>query len=244
MLMWLLDNSHWLIAGLGLLHLLAFVALYLWRAHQVRELRMFLSNLVRGFTQRSDLGLLDVDDEINSFVTDVGQVLADPQRRNDRTALKQRLEIKDEIRPYLKTVRTETFYNVARTGIEAYPLLGILCTILAMGVGMNAAPPAAENAAAPTGVVAPPAPTVDPAPAANTVQIVRAFRAAIWSTAAGLIVAIVLMIVNALVGPSLDRLQEHRQQVREMIFSARKHLGIETANAQQAEVPADSVEHG
>jgi hypothetical protein len=224
---WFLDQSHWIIGALASLHLVGFLLLYAWRGRLVREIHAFLSNLVRGFARRGDEGVLDLDDQIDSFITDIEHVLEQPGDDSEPAELKRRLEIKDETRPYLRSVRPETLYNVARTGIEAYPLLGILCTILAMGVGMPARP-SAQGVEANAAAEAPEA-----LPAAETVsasgQIVRAFGAAIWSTAAGLISALVLMLVNALIGPALERLIEHRRQVRQIVFAARKRLGIEQA---------------
>ena len=80
----------------------------------------------------------------------------------------------DERRDYLQSMRFETAWNVARTMIEAYPLAGVLGTILAIGSALAAD----ENA--------------------SVAVIVTQFGAAIWSTFAGLTAAIGLMLLHSL----------------------------------------------
>ena len=67
--------------------------------------------------------------------------------------------------------------------------------------------------------------------ASGASKIVRAFGAAIWSTVAGLTTYLVLLLVNAVISPSLDRVVEHRARVREVVFAARKQLGLNSAAA-------------
>lgn len=240
-MLWILYNSHWLIAMLGVMHLCLLGLLYVWRSSHIREMRAFLANLVRGFSSRGDVGLLDIDDEIESFITDIHQVLENPDRERDRAELSKRMEIKDEARPYLRSIRPEVIYNVARTGIEIYPHLGILFTILAMGLVLQLDEKSAAAPAGPPLLSAASAPPMAAAPhranQSSAAKIVRAFGAAIWSTVAGLAAYLVLLLVNAVISPSLDRVVEHRARVREVVFAARKQLGLNLAAATAARLP-------
>jgi biopolymer transport protein ExbB len=104
----------------------------------------------------------------------------------------------------------ETSYNICRTMIEAYPLLGVLGTILAIGAALQSG---------------------DGASASSSVSvIVSRFGDAIWSTFAGLSAAVVLMFLNSAVEPRFRRLAENRQNVRETVARAKRELSLTTSS--------------
>jgi biopolymer transport protein ExbB/TolQ len=111
----------------------------------------------------------------------------------------------------------ETTYNMTRTMIEAYPLAGVLGTILSIGAALQA-DVAAQRAATVT-------------------AIVSRFGDAIWSTFAGLVAAIVLMFVNSLVETGFGRLTENRRHVRETIARAKRELALQSAETPAAGAP-------
>jgi biopolymer transport protein ExbB/TolQ len=151
-----------------------------------------------------------LDERIDSFVHDIREVVRDPQRREDQRKLYYRLVTKEESKKYLQGKGFETVYNVLQTFIETYPFWGILGTLLGIGLGFTG-----ETLAGQT----------------NSSSIVKNFGGAIWCTVAGLVCAIVLMLLHACMEPGLRRLVEHRAAVRDVIRSAKSELGVALADA-------------
>lgn len=205
----LVQVSQWstpVIVGLGLLHFLAFLWLGGWARRDLRRLADDFDAFTRDLKHRSlfERGA-NLADQLDAFLADVKDVFDDPQRSSERQALHQRMRILDEERRYLQSQSFETFYNVCRTMIEAYPLAGVLGTILAIGAALQVAP--ADQGA-----------TVG--------AIVRSFGDAIWSTFAGLVAAMWLMFINSLCEPGFRRLSESRLQVRETVARAKRELAL------------------
>jgi biopolymer transport protein ExbB/TolQ len=95
--------------------------------------------------------------------------------------------------------------------IEAYPLAGVLGTILAIGAALN---------------------SPDPETASSVGAIVQRFGEAIWSTFAGLSAAIVLMFINGILEPPFSRLSENRLHVRETVARVKRELSIAPAGGE------------
>jgi biopolymer transport protein ExbB/TolQ len=232
------DQFYWIILLLGAVHAAGFVALLRARNSRVRQLESHLTNLVGGLSRRSDHDPSHtVDERIDTFIADIREVIQHPHSPGEARRLYERIVSKDELRRYLQGTKFETWYNVARTGIEIYPLLGIIGTVLAIGLGLNARPtpeavaPATVNAVTAAGVQQPGAVSaaVDAAPgnaAAPTGAIVRNFASSIWATLVGLLLAILFMMCNAYLEPSFMRLIEHRANVRNVISHAKSQLGL------------------
>ena len=203
---WACDHFYWLILLLAAGHLLLFARL--WRARRLQAIWLadHLENLLQGLSSRSDRDpYLTVDERIDSFLANVREVLDDPSRAADRRILHDQIVMKDETKKYLRGSRFETLYSVARTSIEMYPLLGIMGTVLAIGLALNA--PSTGDAAF------------------ASERIVRNFAGSIWATLAGIGCGIVLLLVNSVVEPGFQRLLEHRWEVREVISAAKTQLG-------------------
>jgi biopolymer transport protein ExbB/TolQ len=235
------DHFYWIIVLLGAIHAAGFVALLQARNRRVRQLESHLTNLVGGLSRRSDHDPSHtVDERIDTFIADIREVIQHPQSAGESRRLYERIVSKDELRRYLQGTKFETWYNVARTGIEIYPLLGIIGTVLAIGLGLNTRPDApSPTSAAPQAITAsattpPPAAAPEPAPAPNapTGAIVRNFAASIWATLVGLLFAILFMMVNAYLEPSFNRLIEHRANVRNVITHAKSQLGLAVQGGQ------------
>jgi biopolymer transport protein ExbB len=96
--------------------------------------------------------------------------------------------------------------NATRTMIEAYPLSGVLGTVLAIGSALQA----------------------DAAPqATSSVNLVmERFGDSIWSTFAGLLSAVVLMFVSSLSEVRFAGLSESRRRVRDLAARAKRELGL------------------
>jgi biopolymer transport protein ExbB len=208
----LCDHFYWLILALAAFHLVGFFYLWRERGRQGLWLAAHLENLLQGFHSRADRDpYVTLDEQIDAFLANIQEVLSDPARAADRRKLHEQLLLKDETKKYLRGSGFETLYSVARTGIEIYPLLGIMGTVLAIALALNSRSPDALDA----GVSA-------------TQNIVRNFAGSIWATLAGIGCGVILLLVNALVEPAFGRLLEHRAEVRDIVAAAKTQLGTET----------------
>lgn len=184
------------------LHLLFFFVLWRWYRRDIRNIASSLDSFTRDVRFRSVLDRNShLCDQIEAFLSDINEVLEKPDRKIDRVGLSHRIHILDEKRVYLQSMGFETAYNVCRTMIEAYPIAGILGTIVAIGAVLQGAE--GENA----------------------VQLLVArFGHSIWATFAGLFSAITLMMINSLVETSFQRLTEDRRHVRDAVFRMKRIL--------------------
>ena len=192
-------------------HLVGFWVLLVWSGTGMKRLATTLDAFTRGLRHRSVVGEpRGLPDQIHAFLADVGDALAapkhDPAAAADRAALRERIETLDESRRYLPSLSFEAAANTARTMIEAYPLLGVLGTILAIGAALGGG----EDGGGAGG--------------ATVADIVGRFGEAIGSTAAGLAAALVLMLVGSLVEARFTRLIELRKDVRAAVAHAKREL--------------------
>jgi len=201
--------STMIIGAACAVHMFSFFILWVWCNRDMKRIASILDHFTRGLNHRSVLDSTShISDQIEAFLADVNEVLADPKRTEDRTALLNRMNVIDEKRGYLNSLFFETAYNIARTMIEAYPLAGVLGTILAIGAALQVGQ--ADSSLS----------------AVN--EIVSRFGDAIWSTFAGLTSAIVLMFANSILEPPFQRLSEHRRNVRDTIAHAKRELTFDT----------------
>ena len=217
------EASTYSTAVIGVLfaaHLLFFWVLLLWSGSGLRRLAATLEAFTRNLRHRSVVGAgRGLPDQIAAFLADIGDALAaphsDPAAAADRAALRERIETLDESRKYLPSLSFETAANTARTMIEAYPLLGVLGTILAIAAALNAG-----------------------GEAATVGGIVARFGEAIGSTAAGLGAALVLMFVGSLLEARFTRLIELRADVRAAVSRAKRELALAAPPADADADPA------
>jgi len=199
--------STTIILGAAGLHLLWFFWLSMCSTSDLRNIAISLDEFTRDLRHRSILGKkTHLSDQIEAFISDVNEVLTDQTRTEERKSCLLRMKILDERRKYLDSSAFDTAYNICRTMIEAYPLAGVLGTILAIGAALQAGP-AGEGAT-------------------TVAAIVTRFGDAIWSTFAGLISAIVLMFVNSMVETRFERLSSNRGHVRDMVARAKRELSM------------------
>jgi biopolymer transport protein ExbB/TolQ len=221
---WLLDNSPWIIGLVGVIHVFAFLGLWHNRTKQARRLEAHLRNIVGTFSTHMDVDPYStLDEKIDGFIHDIREILRDPARREDQRKLYHRLVMKEESKKYLQGKTFETVYNVLQTFIETYPFWGILGTLLGIGLGFTATAMQQTTGSS---------------------QIVKNFGGAIWCTVAGLVCAIVLMLLHAAMEPGLKRLAEHRAAVRDVIRSAKTELGVSIAEPGAAAPKASPTSAG
>lgn len=214
----------WLaIFALAGVHLLVYAWLVARKRREQKRLKSFMLNAVKALPSFGDVDeTRRLDDQIDMFIHDVREAaeaarLSDAQRR----AVYQRFEVKDEARPYVRSMSFEMWFNVARTLVEVYPILGILGTLLAIWAALMGESPGVAS---------------DGAAALQSVNdIVRNFGGAVTSTLAGLAAAIVLMAVNASAELSIERLIEQKAQVRDVVRSAKNYLAFHTAAGGQGQ---------
>ena len=194
------------IAGVAVLHFLAFLWLAAWARRDLRRMATDFDSFTRELKHRSLLDTsISLSDQIDAFLADVKEVLDDPTKKAERLSLTHRVKTLDEQRRYLQSQSFETCYTVCRTMIEAYPLAGVLGTILAIGAALQGGSEDAQKTVA---------------------NIVRNFGDSVWATFAGLVAAIVLMFINSLVETRFRRLSENRQHVRETVARAKRELSL------------------
>jgi biopolymer transport protein ExbB len=209
--------STFVIVACFAVHVCVFVVLAIWARRDLRNMASAMFDFTRGLKHQS---LLDrsshVSDHVEAFLADVNDVLDDPSRQADRRSLHVRMQIMDEKRRYLQSMSFETVYNMARTMIEAYPLGGIVGTVLAIGAALNSE--AAGGAAA----------SVD--------LLIKRFGESIWCTFAGLMATIILLFINSFLEPGFNRLTENRQHVRQTVARVKRELSLSNVAAAAEEV--------
>ncbi|MCA9076915.1 MAG: MotA/TolQ/ExbB proton channel family protein [Planctomycetaceae bacterium] len=201
------------------LHVFMFFVLWIWAKRDLRAIATSLYDFTRRLKNQSLLEQrAHLSVQIEAFIADVNDVLDDPSRQEDRKTLLDRMRVLDEKRRYLNSMFFETVYNITRTMIEAYPLAGVLGTILAIGAALE----------------------VDAGNQAVSVStIVGRFGEAIWSTFAGLTAAVILMFLNSMVETGFERLTESRRHVRETIARAKRELSFHTSTKPDGQAKAD-----
>ncbi len=195
------ELSTSLIAGVAIMHAVAFFVLAYWARSLRQSLAQTLNRFTEGLPNRSQLDWgTHLADQIEGFLADIDDVLSEPEGSSNRGLLRQRMKIIDERRDYLQSSKFETAWNVARTMIEAYPLAGVLGTICAIGAALSGPDGGAVS------------------------TIVARFGDAIWSTFAGLSAAIILMLIHSYWETSFARLSENREHVRDTVTQAKREL--------------------
>lgn len=233
-----------LIVLCALLHIAFFGFLRAWCRRDLQVLTQTLDDFTRPLHHRSVLDRANsLPAQIEAFVQDIREVLTNPALAHSRAALLDRLRILDEKRRYLDSLRFDTAWNAARSMIEAYPLSGILGTILAIGSALHAesaanasaaaAPTPGSSAAVATSTVLPPPPSA----AASVSLVMDRFGDSIWSSFAGLLSAIILMFISSLSEVRFGRLSECRTSVRQLVAQARRELQLSTTPATEQPEP-------
>jgi biopolymer transport protein ExbB/TolQ len=193
--------STYVIVAAAAVHLVVFFGLWAWARRDLKNIASALFDFTRGLKHQSMLdATAHLSEQVEAFLADVNDTLGDPSRQADRAALLHRISILDEKRRYLNSMLFETCYNMARTMIEAYPLAGILGTILSIGAALQQS--------------------------ATIQAIVQRFGDAIWSTGAGLMAFILLLFLNSFLEPPFVRLAENRQHVRATVARAKRELSF------------------
>ncbi len=199
--------STLVIAAAFAVHIFAFLILWTWWRRDLRSIASSLDDFTRGIKHRSVMDShAHLSDQIEAFLSDVRDVLDSSNGTGDRQTLHHRMSILDEKRRYLSSMFFETSYNICRTMIEAYPLAGVLGTILAMGAALQL--------------------NADSDTSSAISSIVSHFGDAIWSTFAGLAAAILLMFLNSILETSFLGLVENRRHVRDTVVRAKRELAF------------------
>ncbi|MBL8818919.1 MAG: MotA/TolQ/ExbB proton channel family protein [Planctomyces sp.] len=210
--------STQVILAAAALHFLFFFLLWVWYRRDLKVIASTLEDFTRGIKHRSIIGrAAPLGTQIDAFVADIQDVLTDDERVEDRKACLLRLHILDEKRSYLDSLSFETAHNIARTMIEAYPLAGVLGTILAIGSALQR--------------------TGDSSAVQSMNTIVSRFGDAIWSTFAGLCAAMLLMFVNSLLETRFERLTDSRTHVRDVVARAKRELGLDASRPKGTSSP-------
>lgn len=210
------------ILGVAAFHLFAFFLLWVWYRIDLRGIVGCLDDFTRGLQHRSVLNRTSpLINQIDAFVADINDVINDSSRTGDREVCLQRMHILDERRSYLDSLSFETAGNVTRTMIEAYPLAGVLGTILAIGSALQSPESGADVSGTMSGIVS-------------------RFGDAIWSTFCGLFAAILLMFVNSLLETRFERLTQSRIHVRDVVAGAKRELAMAASEFGEQDVSEET----
>ena len=129
------DYSSWIIGITAVLHLCVFLWVLYLRTHRVKKLGAALKEVLDksgfGTSIMADLG---DDDLIDSCCQDILNDLKKGSADGRLGKMQRELARFEDLKPYKKTSYVEVWYNAVRTGVEIYPLLGILGTIIALGL--------------------------------------------------------------------------------------------------------------
>jgi len=193
-------------------HCVFFVAAVIWLGREKGRVKETLASVVHDFDDRPDVGG-DADDQIAAFLDYLEELIETPKRRSELLSVHKRLAAKDQSRSHLKTKWLETLYNVCRELVAAWPMVGILGTVLAIGIALRS--PGTGNASADA-----------------LSGIVESFGTAIWSTVYGLVFAVGLLFFNACVEPSFNRLFEQQLALRNLIRQT-KRISVLTASEEE-----------
>jgi biopolymer transport protein ExbB/TolQ len=144
-------------------------------------------------------------ERIDGFLATIQEIIEHPRNAAELEDLSERLTVLTEANNAAATrlpVWFERDHNILRYAIEAFPLLGILGTILPLGFAINSG-------------------------GADITATVGNFGAAIGTTIVGLVCAIGLGILNAWWEPSFARLVEQQHRLDESILAARRKIRLE-----------------
>jgi biopolymer transport protein ExbB/TolQ len=222
---WVSDNSALIICALAVVHLFVFIGVARQYRRQLAALSAYLQEILGPFARTYPDPHRPLEETVDGFIHDVAASFDDETDLAKSHRLAERLATKDESKGYLRDRGFETWYNVVRTWIEAYPLLGILGTVLAIGLALepsgpqHGSLPAAADAAAVAGS------------ASESSDVLRGILAnfgdAIWSTVVGLVFAVLYSTANSWVQPRYEALTERRGHVRDLVRAAHERLVAE-----------------
>jgi biopolymer transport protein ExbB/TolQ len=201
MLNFLANHSPLLILLIGAGHAAVFAVLRRMAGLESARLKSFLATLHRHVAGKTDADVTKDDlDLIEDYLGDIEKLFGDPAHEEELAAIRRHLLAKTESLNAKGIARLQSWHAPSRAFIEAYPFLGIIGTLLAMGVAL----PQASGAGA--------------VEAEAMAGIVQAFSAAIWSTVWGLALAILFLILNSTLEPKLDRLVEDERLTRDFVI--------------------------
>jgi len=161
----------------------------------------------------SEINELDADERIASFCQDAMILF---KERPELARSKNFTDFQRQ-KPHEKIARVEKLYNVMRTVIEAYPLLGIIFTLFGLASSLYVEPKSdpPSNGGVVVAHAGASAKTVDvDSVTAKSSRIIDNFGKSITATLLALIFAVIAMVLNAFFFElQFDRLSGHGERV-------------------------------
>jgi biopolymer transport protein ExbB len=197
----------WVIVLCGILNVAAWAYLIHKASKSSKLMYSWLRGLVGPFSRRRDV---EPDahalDSIDAFLADIRDVVEHPMNDTELSSLNERIAIKGEGRPHGLSHHFEQVYGLCRASIEAFPLLGILGTILAIAAGMQA--------------------TSGDQNASQITQVVKNFGESVYCTAWGILFAIVFSFVNGWFEPDFQRVIGQNHSLDDLVLAVKKKIGL------------------
>jgi len=197
----------WLIFAFAIVNIYFWITLVITARKTSRLSYAWLESAVRPFSrqrdQHPDSHKLD---SIDKFLADIRDVVEDPKDGKELSSLNQRLSIKSEAPPHGLPHGFERMYGLCRAGIESFPLLGILGTVLAIAAGMNASSDGGGNS--------------------QISRVVTNFGESVYCTGLGIFFAILFSLVNGWFEPSFERVIRQSHSLDELILAVKKKVGF------------------
>ena len=181
-----------LILVCGAIETIIFISIYFQLSQQQRQLRDSLLNLSKGTTHFPDIdSQRDVQDDIGAYLDFVVNEIAFESQDCSIIQMNARNQSMKHIER--RSFRLLNAASIASAGVQVFPLLGILGTILALA-GISVSPDGFSATA-----------------------ISKAFVTALDTTILGMLLAIIFTIVESAIIPSIERLLEESKRYRSIL---------------------------
>jgi biopolymer transport protein ExbB len=163
----------------------------------------FLHSIVKALDSSPDLDdSQEPNQKIDTYLDSLKQAVDGLSSNKNREVMKAKFEAKTEVTSHLKDLYSLKWqYNLVRSGIEIFPLLGIIGTVAAIGAGLSDS-------------------SIDSSQKIDA--IVKNFGESIMATGLGLFFAIINILLNAFFEPKFEKVLNFANDINEISREAKK----------------------
>lgn len=188
---------------LGLLSIVGFIYIKLKMNVVQQTIIGFLHSIVKALDSHPDLDdSQDPNQKIDTYLDSLRQAVDGLSSNKNREVIKAKFEAKTEVTSHLKDLYSLKWqYNLVRSGIEIFPLLGIIGTVLAIGAGLSDSSMDSSQ---------------------KIEAVVKNFGESIIATGLGLSFAIVNILLNAFFEPKFEKVLNFANDINDISREAKK----------------------